>query len=75
MLRQKRRLASAAGTFMLMPRSTLVRSFMYAVPVSAFSGRPPSAGGLKRLSRHVPVHVHVGDLSSGSVGALSFDSL
>ena len=30
------------------------------VPVSAFSGRPPSAGGLKRGSRQVPVHAGVG---------------
>src|SRR5687767_6063960 len=32
------------------------------VPVSAFSGRPPSEGGLKRLSRHVPVQVGVGSI-------------
>jgi hypothetical protein len=25
-------------------------------PTSSFSGRPPSNGGLKRGSRHVPVH-------------------
>ena len=30
---------------------------MKSVPVSAFSGLPPSAGGLKRGSRHVPVQV------------------
>ena len=30
---------------------------MKIVPVSAFSGRPPSAGGLKRGSRQVPVQV------------------
>src|SRR5437773_8927108 len=34
------------------------------VPDSAFSGRPPSAGGLKRGSRHVPVHV------GGSAGSI-----
>src|SRR5215472_11584506 len=30
---------------------------MKIVPVIAFSGRPPSAGGLRVGSRHVPVHV------------------
>src|SRR5262245_4282048 len=42
------------------------------VPVSAFSGRPPSAGGLNRASRHVPVHVGG---SSGSIFALACVSL
>src|SRR5258708_5954769 len=45
---------------------------MKIVPVRLFSGRPPSAGGLKRGSRHRPVHV-VG--SCGSRGALFNDSL
>ena len=45
---------------------------MKIVPVSAFSGRPPSAGGLKRGSRQVPVHVGG---SGGSMIALSCVSL
>src|SRR5689334_25371248 len=36
---------------------------MKSCPVRAFSGRPPSPGGLKRGSRHEPVH------ATGSVGA------
>ena len=43
---------------------------MYNVPVSAFSGRPPSDGGLKRGSRHVPVQ-----LGLGSIFALAYVSL
>src|SRR5437764_4216227 len=42
------------------------------VPVNAFSGRPPSAGGLNRGSRHVPVHVGG---SAGSSTRLSSVSL
>src|SRR6185295_1962753 len=42
------------------------------VPLNAFSGRPPSAGGLNRGSRQVPVHVGG---SSGSILALSWVSL
>ena len=42
------------------------------VPVSAFSGRPPSAGGLNRGSRQVPVHVGG---SCGSILALAWVSL
>ena len=34
------------------------------VPVSAFSGRPPSVGGVKRGSRHVPVQALVGSMSA-----------
>ena len=41
------------------------------VPVSAFSGFPPSAGGLNRGSRHVPVHVG----SAGSIFASAWVSL
>ena len=56
--RQNRILPSAAGTvmdqFVLSGPGPLT---MKMVPESAFSGRPPSAGGLKRGSRHVPVHV------------------
>src|SRR5713226_5047183 len=40
-----------------------------SVPVSEFSGCPPSAGGLKRGSRQVPVQV-VG--SAGSMGWLAW---
>src|SRR5437773_12565817 len=42
------------------------------VPLNAVSGRPPSAGGLKRGSRHVPVHVGG---SSGSIGWFACVSL
>src|ERR1700730_126048 len=41
-------------------------------PVSAFSGFPPSAGGLQRGSRQVPVQV---DGSCGSTGIEEWDSL
>src|SRR6266511_3242269 len=42
------------------------------VPVIAFSGRPPSAGGLQVGSRHVPVQVGG---SCGSIGVVDFVSL
>jgi len=42
------------------------------VAVSAFSGLPPSPGGLNRGSRHVPVHVGG---SAGSMTALACVSL
>src|SRR3954463_12993027 len=45
---------------------------MNMVPVSAFSGRPPSAGGLKRGARHVPVHVGG---AAGSMKAFAGGSL
>ncbi len=60
MLRQNRILPSAAGTVMLVVAPSLT---VKIVPVKAFSGRPPSAGGLKRGSRHVPVHT----LGRGSI--------
>ena len=54
------------------PRVRVMRSrraaqlTMNSVPVSAFSGRPPSAGGLKRGSRQVPVQTGDGiDLRVG----------
>src|SRR6266540_3186456 len=52
-LRQRRSRLYAYGT-----RSDwkLVPLTMKKFPVTAFSGRPPSAGGLKRGSRQVPVH-------------------
>src|SRR5215217_6562120 len=43
---------------------------MKRVPVRAFSGLPPSAGGLKRGSRQVPVQAGV-----GSILALAWVSL
>jgi len=51
-LRQKRRSLNASGTVIaVVPLLTVM-----IVPVTAFSGRPPSAtGGAKRVSRHVPV--------------------
>ena len=58
-LRQKRRLPSTSVTVIGSVRVPLT---MKSVPVSAFSGRPPSAGGLKRGSRQVPVHVGVGSI-------------
>src|SRR5262245_48602067 len=60
-LRQKRILPSAAGTWMAVVAPSLT---MKICPPSAFSGRPPSAGGLKRGSRQVPVHV------GGSCGSI-----
>jgi len=40
------------------------------VPVSSFSGGPPSEGGLKRVSRQSPVHCGL-----GSILRPAFDSL
>src|SRR5437899_11278300 len=51
---QKRILPSAWGTVMASLRTEFTQK---TVPVSAFSGLPPSAGGLKRGSRQVPVQV------------------
>ena len=50
--RQNRRLAIEAGTLIdVVPELTV-----QIVPAKPFSGRPPSAtGGLKRVSRQVPV--------------------
>ena len=62
-LRQKRIFPSAAGTEIDVVAPSLT---MNSVPVRAFSGRPPSAGGLKRGSRQVPVHA-----GSGSIFALA----
>ncbi len=42
-----------------------------SVPVSAFSGRPPSAGGLNRSSRQVPVQVGGSNGSSGHYSSVS----
>ena len=68
MLRQNRSLLYCAGTVM----SAVPESTIPYCPVTAFSGLPPSAGGLKRGSRQVPVHVGG---SCGSVGALKCVSL
>ena len=66
-LRQKRILPSAAGTRIAVVAPSLT---MKSCPVSPFSGRLPSAGGLKRGSRQVPVHALV-----GSILALAWVSL
>ena len=50
--RQNRSFPSAAGTLIARVPALTVKM----VPVSAFSGRPPSEGGLNRGSRQVPVH-------------------
>src|ERR1700754_2890529 len=57
---QNRILPSAAGTF----SATVPELTLKMVPVIAFSGRPPSRGGLKRGSRQVPVHVPVGSIAA-----------
>ena len=67
-LRQNRILPSAAGTWIAVVAPSLT---MKSWPVSAFSGRPPSAGGLNRGSRQVPVH----DAGCGSIFALACVSL
>src|SRR5439155_3474945 len=54
----RRRCAIAAGTVSA-PSPELT---VHRLPVTAFSGRPPSAGGLNRGSRHVPVHADVGSI-------------
>jgi hypothetical protein len=56
--RHRRSLPSAAGTSSAADPALTVK----IVPVRAFSGRPPSAGGLKRGSRHDPVQVLVGSI-------------
>src|SRR5437667_11663545 len=66
---QKRILPSAWGTVMASLRTEFTQK---TVPVSAFSGRPPSAGGLKRGSRQVPVQVGG---SAGSITLSAFVSL
>ena len=58
-LRQKRSALKAAGIVIASSRYALT---VKIVPVNPFSGRPPSAGGLKRGSRHVPVHSLLGSI-------------
>ena len=57
--RQNRIRPSAAGTVIASFRT---ESTMYNVPDTWFSGRPPSAGGLNRGSRQVPVQVELGSI-------------
>ena len=61
-LRQNRILPSADPTTMFMSQQLAVK----IVPLTAFSGRPPSAGGLNRGSRQVPVQV------GGSWGSITW---
>ena len=63
--RHMRSLEYRAGTWMSVVPAFTTKYW----PVRAFSGRPPSAGGLKRGSRHVPVH------DTGSVTASKWVSL
>ena len=65
--RQNRMAPSAAPTVMFTAQQLTLK----IVPVSPFSGRPPSVGGLKRLSRQVPVQIGV----AGSMIALAAVSL
>src|SRR4026208_825568 len=62
-LRQNRWVAAAGGTTML-GYCPWQHCTVKMVPVSAFSGRPPPAGRVKRGSRHVPVQVLVGSMSA-----------
>src|SRR2546430_14061825 len=59
---QKRILPSACGTVMESLRTSLTRKL---VPLKAFSGRPPSAGGLDGEFRHMPVQM------GGSPGSMA----
>ena len=64
--RQNRSFPSSAGTFI----SWSVPCTSQSVPVMAFSGRPPSLGGLKRGSRQVPVQVEVGSILASALVSL-----
>src|SRR2546423_971040 len=70
--RQKRILPSMAGTMMLV---SIVELTVKIVPVSAFSGRPPSEGGLKRGSRQLPVHAAVGSIFCPGCDSLNVTSV
>src|SRR4051794_27730066 len=70
-LRQNLKADASGGTTML-GNCPWQHCALKIVPVRAFSGRPPSAGGLNRGSRHVPVHV--GE-SAGSMTAFACVSL
>ena len=67
--RQKRIFPSASGMRMESRRDVPPLT-MKSVPVSAFSGRPPSEGGLKRGSRQVPVHSGDGSILAPSLVSL-----
>src|SRR6266850_7252145 len=69
-LRQNRILPWAAGTLIACEQQPTSLT-MKIVPVRAFSGWPPSAGGLKRGSRQVPVQT----FGSGSILAFAWVSL
>ncbi len=60
-LRQNRIFPSGAATTMSVSQQLTMKIW----PVRPFSGRPPSAGGLNRGSRQVPVHV------GGSCGSIT----
>ena len=66
MLRQNRIWPSTPSTSMSVVQQLTVK----IVPVRPFSGLPPSAGGLNRGSRHVPVQAEL-----GSILALAWVSL
>ena len=59
-LRQNRSWPSVPFTSMSVVQQLTVNR----VPVRAFSGRPPSLGGLNRGSRQVPVQAAVGSIVS-----------
>src|SRR5437763_16576608 len=59
---QKRILPSAWGTVMESLRTSFTRKL---VPLKAFSGQPPAAGGLNRESRHMPAQM------GGPAGAMA----
>src|SRR5262252_6726522 len=65
--RQKRSLLKVAGTVM----SVVPEFTVKYCPSRAFSGRPPSAGGLKRGSRQVPVQVGGSWGSNGPLACVS----
>lgn len=66
-LSQNRSDLNEAGTLIASLRGPLT---VKIVPVSAFSGRPPSDGGLKRGSRQVPVHNGDGSVLASSAVSL-----
>src|SRR3954468_25007861 len=69
---QKRRRAIEAGTLIAVVPELTVQ----IVPVTPFSGRPPSAGGLKRGSRHVAVQIGLpAAFNAGSIFVAASDSV
>src|SRR5262245_56790094 len=64
--RDATRVSRQKGSALKVPLTRIVASMQQftvkMVPVRAFSGRPPSEGGLNRLSRQVPVQVGVGSI-------------